>query len=139
MDERLVARIGLGYLAALSLVIGVWATVGPRSFYDDFPGFGRMWIAPDGPYNEHLVRDVGGLYLAFGALVVAAAIALSRALVTTAAVAALATGLPHLAYHAANTDVLDTADTAVSLVGLGGAVAFPILLLWLAPRVGTGR
>ena len=33
-------------------------------FYDDFPGLGRSWVAADGPYNEHLVRDVGALNLA---------------------------------------------------------------------------
>ena len=36
----------------------------PAAFYDDFPGLGRMWVAPDGPYNQHLVRDVGELNLA---------------------------------------------------------------------------
>ena len=38
---------------------GLWATLSPRSFYDEFPGGGRAWVAADGPYNEHLVRDFG--------------------------------------------------------------------------------
>ena len=45
----------------------------PRSFYDDFPGAGRTWVAVDGPYNEHLVRDVGGLNLALAFVAVLAA------------------------------------------------------------------
>lgn len=46
------------------LSVGVWATLFPRSFYDSFPGFHRIWVGVDGPYNEHLARDVGSLYLA---------------------------------------------------------------------------
>ena len=41
-----------------ALVVGVWALVLPRSFYDDFPAAGRHWVSALGPYNEHLVRDV---------------------------------------------------------------------------------
>lgn len=28
----------------------------------------RRWVAPLGPYDAHLVTDVGGFYLAFAAL-----------------------------------------------------------------------
>ena len=48
--------VGIG-----NAVVGLWAAVAPQSFYDDFPGAGRHWVAVDGPYNEHLVRDVGVL------------------------------------------------------------------------------
>jgi hypothetical protein len=54
-------------LAILSLSAaqaGGWALIARRSFYDSFPGLGRHWIAVTGPYNEHFVRDIGGLYLA---------------------------------------------------------------------------
>ena len=135
MTYRTTARIGLGYLAAFAGLIGIWATLAPRSFYDDFPSLGRTWISPDGPYNEHLVRDVGGLYLAVGVLFVAAAVTLARSMVVTAAVAGLATGVPHFLYHATNTDTLGTVDNIMSLSGLGTAVAFPVLLLWVAPRL----
>lgn len=40
------------------------AAFAPRSWYDDFP-LGRGWIAAEGStYDEHLVRDVGVLFLA---------------------------------------------------------------------------
>ena len=44
--------------------VGAWAPAAPSSFYADFPFPGRHWVRLLGPYNEHLVRDVGGLYLA---------------------------------------------------------------------------
>ena len=57
-------RITLAVLAVQGLVLGCWAAFAPRSLYDDFPGFGHHWVVVDGPYNEHLVRDVGSLFLA---------------------------------------------------------------------------
>ncbi len=71
---RRVSRIGLGLLAVTSIPLGVWAVIAPRSYYDDFPGFGRQWISPDGPFNEHLMRDFGALNLAIGVFTVCAAI-----------------------------------------------------------------
>lgn len=129
MTYRTWQRIALGYLAFVALQIGVWAQFAPRSFYDDFPGLGRTWVSVDGPYNEHLVRDVGGLYLALGVLIVAAAITVSRHLVMLAAVASLVSGVPHLVYHLFNTDVLSRSDVAVSIAGLALFAAIPVALL----------
>ena len=72
MDERFI-RVALGLLAVSSLVVGVWAGFFPQSFYDSFPGLGRHWVRVDGPYNEHLVRDVGTLNLGLAALAATAA------------------------------------------------------------------
>lgn len=36
-----VDRFLLGYLTLTGLVVGVWASVLPHSFYSDFPGLGR--------------------------------------------------------------------------------------------------
>lgn len=110
--------------------IGVWALAAPRSFYDDFPGLGRAWVSVDGPFNEHLIRDVGALNVALAALFIAAFVRLSRELVTMAGVLALAWGVPHALYHLVNTDGLGASDLAVSLLGLilfavlGGALIF---------------
>ena len=63
----------LGVLLLIALVIGLWALLAPRSFYDSFPGGNGMhWVSADGPYNRHLVSDVGSMYLALAALTVAA-------------------------------------------------------------------
>ena len=59
-----VVRVVLVVWAAASVQLGIWATFAPRSFYEKFPGFGHHWVSMAGPYDEHLVRDVGGLYLA---------------------------------------------------------------------------
>lgn len=63
--------LALFYLGLTSLIVGLWAQFFPQEFYDHFPGLG-VWVAGDGPYNEHLIRDVGGLNLALTTLAVLA-------------------------------------------------------------------
>ena len=78
-------RIGLRvHRVRASRSSGFWAAFAPRSFYADFPGAGRHWISPDGPYNQHLIRDVGELNLALFVVVLAAAVTLSLPLVRAA-------------------------------------------------------
>ena len=119
MTPRIWARIALGYLIVVALELGVWALLAPQSFYDSFPGLGRAWVSVDGPYNEHLVRDVGALNLAIAALLIATFIRMSRDLVIVSAIASLIWGVPHLLYHAFNRDGLETSDFVASLGGLG--------------------
>lgn len=125
----------LAYLTIVSAQIGVWALLAPRSFYDDFPGLGRAWVSVDGPFNEHLIRDVGALNLALAAMFVAAMVRLSRELVTMAGVVALAWGIPHTIYHLANTGVLSSSDVAISLLGLVLFVAVGGALIFLASHL----
>jgi hypothetical protein len=66
-------RVVLLILAASAAHVGAWAIVSPQAFYRTFPAAGHHWTALDGPYNEHLVRDVGGLYLALLVMSVGAA------------------------------------------------------------------
>lgn len=95
-----ICRAALGVMALGALVLGVWALGAPASFYDSFPGFGRFWVSVDGPYNEHLVRDVGSLNLALFTVTGAAFVLVgNRALVLTAAAANAAFAVPHLLYH----------------------------------------
>ncbi|MEM7274146.1 MAG: hypothetical protein AAF547_13765 [Actinomycetota bacterium] len=129
MRLTLAVRLALGWLTLTALYLGGWALFAPRSFYDGFPGLGRSWVSIDGPYNEHLVRDVGALNLALAALSLAAAVRLSRELVTVAAVASLLWGVPHLGYHAVNTDGFSGTDVALNLGGLIAAVVVSLLLL----------
>ena len=99
MTRMQATRLGLVVLALTGLLPGAWAAASPRGFYDDFPGFGAHWVAADGPYNEHLVRDFGALNLALGLLAVFAALWATRHLVVATAVAFLVFGVPHLTYH----------------------------------------
>lgn len=122
-------RVALVVIAGGSLLVGVWAQGFPRSFYDDFPGMGRVWVAVDGPFNEHLVRDVGGLNLALAFVAVLALVTGSQLLARAAGGAALLYGVPHLIYHAAHLDPFDTSD-AVALVGsLGIAVLAAVVVV----------
>ena len=116
------------------LVVGVWALALPRSFYDDFPSAGRHWVSALGPYNEHLVRDVGALNLALGALLAVAAIVLERRLVQAALAAWLVYAVPHFVFHATELDALPFLDNAANVITLGLAVLLPLVLL-----VSTGR
>ncbi|BAN02967.1 hypothetical protein [Ilumatobacter coccineus] len=127
-------RIALGYLAVVTGQIGLWALLAPRSFYDDFPGLGRAWVSVDGPYNEHLVRDVGALNLAILAVFVIAWLRLDRNSVTLAGVVALVWGVPHASYHVVNTDGLGSGDLVASLLGLGLFALLGAGLLWAARR-----
>jgi hypothetical protein len=127
------ARIVLALLAISSAVVGFWAGFAPRSFYDKFPGGGHEWVSPDGPYNEHLVRDVGTLNLALTVVTVFALVLLARSLVLATAIAWLVYGVPHLVYHARHLGPFSGSDTTTIPVSLALAVVGALLLL-LPPR-----
>lgn len=124
MTLRRWVRVALGYVIVVSAQVGLWALLAPGSFYDDFPGLGRTWVAVDGPYNEHVIRDVGALNLALSVVLVAAFVRMSRDLVFVAGAAVLAWGVPHGLYHFVNTDGLDTSDVVISL---GALVLFAVV------------
>jgi len=122
-------RVALAVLVVSGLGVGLWAQVAPRSFYEDFPGGGRAWVAVDGPYNEHLVRDVGGLNLGL-AFVAALALVTGSVLVARAAGgAALIYGVPHLVYHAARLDLYDATDAVANVVALTIAASAGLVAL----------
>ena len=87
----------------------------------------------DGPYNEHLVRDVGSLNLAIVVLVLAALFVSTRSLARIAAVVYLVNALPHFAYHARHINMagMEGSDKIGILFTLGGAVLMPVLVLLL--------
>ena len=135
MHDRLL-RILLAVLS-LNVFIGLWAVFLPRSFYDDFPGGGRSWVSPDGPYNEHLMRDFGALNLALSVMTIAAAIMLVRSLAVTAALAWLAYGIPHLVYHLRHLDVYDSSDQIANVVALVVPLLLAAAVLVLEVRSAT--
>ena len=121
--------VATGVLTASALYVGWWASLAPRSFYDDFPGLHRVWVGGDGPYNEHLVRDVGGLYLG---LAVAGVLALAwRERRTTLLLGAAWTtfSLLHLTYHVHHLSGMATIDVVGNVVALGGTLVLAVLLL----------
>src|SRR5689334_14269351 len=114
MRAPLIARLALAYLFLAATLIGVTATVAARAFYDDFP-FVAHWVNLLPPYNEHLVTDVGGLYLGFAVLFAWAAATLDRTLVRAVCVAWLLTASLHLVFHAGHLEGFGTADAVAEI------------------------
>lgn len=133
---RIWQRVGLAFLTIGVAGVGFWAAFAPRSFYTDFPGGGRHWVSIDGPYNEHLVRDVGQLNLALFVVLLAATITLSIPLVRAALAATLVNGVLHVVYHSGHVDELSSGDQVALLVSLGlvPVIAAGLLVTTLRPR-----
>jgi len=125
-------RLLLWLMAIGNVGVGFQALFTPRSFYNDFP-LGRGWVGLDGPYNEHLVRDVGSLNLALVVLVLAALFVSTRSLARVAAVVWLVNAVPHFLYHARHINMagMEGSDKVGILFTLGGAVLLPVLVLLL--------
>ncbi len=132
---RTAVRALLGVFAAFGLTIGSWQAFAPSSFYRDFPGLGRHWISPDGPYNEHLLRDVGHGNLALGALALVALLAGGVWLARAAGVAELVAMVPHQLYHQTHLDTLPPSDQVLQTVTLSTVTAAAIALALLAFRL----
>lgn len=109
--------------------IGLTATLAPRAFYDDFP-FLRHWVDLLPPYNEHLVTDVGGLYLGFALLLGWAAWALDRTLVRAVAVAWLLTATIHLVFHATHLEGFSGGDAIGEIASLALLLLPAAVALW---------
>ncbi len=135
MRHRTAVRVVLAGLAAVQLVDGVWALGFPRAFYDEFP-FGRGWVEALPAYSEHLVRDVGGLFVATGIVLAAAAWTLERRLVLVAAGSFLAFSVPHTAYHLLNLEPYSSADAIANSLALIATVVLPA---WVLLVVGRDR
>ena len=127
-------RVLLAGLAIPAVEIGVWASVAPRGFFDTFPGGGRHWTVVDGPYNEHLVRDVGALYLALALVTVVALVTLGSLAVRIACWAGLLNGVPHLAYHLRHLSLYSTSDKVANATSLSLGVIAPAIVLVLTWR-----
>lgn len=131
--RRAPTRALLVLLGGPQLLIGLWALLAPRGFYGDFPGgVSSGWVSRLGPYDEHLVRDVGELFVALAVLLLIAAVVLERRLVLAVAVAWLLYSVPHTVFHALNSEQFSTAETVGNMVGLVWTVLGGVAVLWLA-------
>ena len=103
-------------IAVFMLPVGIQAALFPRSFFEDFP-VGRRWVAmTGGAYNEHLVRDVGVLFVAL--LVATVWTAWTRTGDRAVAAAWIVQSVGHLAFHAAHLGHLSGGDRAGLLASL---------------------
>ena len=138
---RAACRLILGLLAAVQATDGFYALLAPRSFYEDFPA-GRGWVEALPAYNEHLVRDVGSLFLATAVVLAAAAIWLERRLVIVALISFLVFSVPHTTYHLLNLGGISTGDAIAEGVLLVLTVIAPLGLLvaiLVSPRSRGGE
>ena len=129
LQQRRWLRGGIAVMAVTPALVGIWASVSPRGFYDDFPGGGHHWVSAVGPYDEHLVRDVGALYLGALVLLVLAWAWLERRLVQAALISYAVAALPHLIYHLTALDGFSTGDAVAEIGGLALNVVLPLGLL----------
>jgi hypothetical protein len=126
----------LGVLAAVSLVVGLYAFVWPHSFYDHVLGVDRL-----PPYNQHLLTDVGGFYLGFAVLFAWAAVDRGRALVLATCAAWVVVQALHLAYHVTHLEhfSVGTAVAQTILLAAAPAVAVAAALLGARPSRHSTR
>ncbi len=133
-------RIGLWVMALVSLIAGIQQQFAPRFFYEAFPGFGMQWVSVDGPYNEHLLRDLGGANLALALVIFFAIAHPAVGLVRAVSGAILVAQVPHFIYHAAHLDVLPTAlDRVLQTALLALTLVIPLIVLLNARGIRQER
>ncbi|MBB6565829.1 hypothetical protein [Kribbella sandramycini] len=91
---KMYIRSVLVVFAAFELVLGVWMSFLPASFY----AMPTLDWTP--PYSEHLLRDLGGMKLGMALILAVAAITFDHLLTKVALLAYLAFALTHLIFHA---------------------------------------
>ncbi len=133
-DTQRALRVGLLVLAMPPSLLGLWASLDPAGFFAAFPGLGLHWVDLLPPYNEHLVRDVGGLCLGQAVLLLVAAAWPERTLVRAALIASLATAVPHLLFHVTHVDGWGASDAILQAATLGVPAVLPAVLLLLDVR-----
>ncbi|WP_214466296.1 hypothetical protein [Microbacterium flavescens] len=120
--------------AVLASFVGVWAYFFPLAFYDSFPGILGSWVSVDGPFNEHLIRDVGAMYLALGGASVGSLIWRNDIAFRILGIAWTIFGALHFAYHALHLHHMPLVDAIGEMVALGVSLLLGILLLIPARR-----
>ncbi|HEX2073842.1 MAG TPA: hypothetical protein VHF92_08665 [Geodermatophilus sp.] len=129
-------KVLLGWFAFFGLGVGGWQLLAPASFYSDFPGLGRSWVSGDGPYNEHLMRDVGQGNVAIGVVALVALLAGGVWLARATGLAATVAYLPHQLYHQNHLDLLpDAVDRVLQTVTLSLVSVTAVVLTLLAFRL----
>ena len=124
-------RVSLWFLLLSSLFVGLWAQLIPASFYQHFPGLRWAWVSLDGPYNEHLLRDVGGLNLALAVLTLLALLEPSPTLLRATGLGTLVYQVPHAIYHAARLDLLpSTLQQTLQVFVLSLGILASLIILW---------
>jgi hypothetical protein len=116
-------RVCLVVLTLSGAFVGCWAYFAPLNWHNTFPGMGLTWLPALGPYNEHLAKDVGAMYLALTALGALTLVYLSnRTLRIVTAVSWTTFNLLHLIYHLKMLHMYGTRDATLNAIALGGVL-----------------
>lgn len=127
--NSIIYRACLVVLALSGASVGAWAYVAPQNWYNTFPGMGLSWLPVLGPYNEHLVTDVGGMYLGLTVLSVLTLLHLSnRTLRLTTAASWTMFNLLHLVFHLRMLHMYGTRDAVLNVIALGGVLLCSVAL-----------
>jgi len=110
-------RICLGVLGLSALAIGLPASFAPETFYTDYPFFTAL-VSLLPPYNEHLITDVGGLYLGFGIIFIWAMIQPSRQLIIPVCAGWIVAQALHFAFHVSHLTGFTTTEAVTQQIGL---------------------
>jgi len=121
--------LALAFSALLALFVGGWAYFAAQSFYDSFPGVLGSWVSVDGPFNEHLIRDVGAMYLALGAASIGGLIWRHPIAYRVLGLAWTVFGTLHFAYHAFHLAHMPLASAIGEMVALGISLLLGVVLL----------
>lgn len=115
------------------LMPGAWAAFAPASFYADFPAVRPAWVAVDGPYNEHLIRDVGAMFLALAVIALVAAVTGSAGQARLAGLAWLVFSVIHFAYHVTHLHVYDSLDQWLNVVSQVASILVALAVVVIPP------
>lgn len=127
--QRTLTRVLLVVFGLIELPVGLWPLLSPEGFYRDFPGLRTGWVAMDGPFNEHLLRDFGGLNLALSAILIGAAVIGTTAVARLAALATFLFGLPHFLYHLGHVSHFEPVDQVLIVVTTALGAVLPLVLV----------
>ncbi|MBT2226644.1 hypothetical protein [Nonomuraea sp. NEAU-A123] len=130
MNTTKLRYASLGLLAVSALYTGIWAYFSPEGWHANFPGFGRSWLPQLGPYNEHLAKDAGAMFLAMAVLTIITLryVRNDRVVRTTGAVW-LVFNLLHLIYHMQHLHMYEPSDQILNVVALSSLAVLSAVLL----------
>ena len=126
-------RVVLAVAAAFGLFVGIWAQFFPEGFYSSFPGLGFHWVSENGAFDEHLIRDVGGLYLGLSAITLVAIATRTAEAGRLAGLGWSVFGLLHLGFHATHL-VGETTNRVAAIASLSIAALAGLLALFAPAR-----
>ena len=134
MEQRVPRWVRLGMVVALAapqLVVGLWAVLAPRSWFDSFPGLDPRLVAAEPPFNAHLATDAGAGFLATGIALLVAALIARRGAVYVSLATYAAFAVPHALYHAINpAPGLTGGEDLLNVLVLASGIVMAAVLAW---------